>query len=223
MNYLVIGLILFLGVHSVGIVAPAWRERMMAQLGERQWKGIYSVIAIIGFVLLIYGYGQARQEPVVLYAPPLWTRHIAMLLLLPVFPLLFAAYLPGSIRTTLKHPMLVAVKLWALAHLLANGTLADVVLFGGLLVWAIADRISLARRPPKETPAAPPLRANDAIAVVLGLAVYVAFVFWLHRVLIGVPVILPAPSSTHLAAFISLEVGGNRPVEVRRTCTTPPA
>jgi uncharacterized membrane protein len=187
MIILVCGLIVFLGVHSIGIVAPASRDRMLAEFGEKKWKGIYSLVAVVGFVLLIYGYGQTRQAPVVLYSPPLWMRHATMLLLLPVFPLLFAAYLPGRIQATLKHPMLLAVMLWALAHLLSNGTLADLLLFGGFLAWAIADRMSMEKRAPKVTAGAPPSRANDAIAVVLGLAVYVAFVFWLHTAIIGVP------------------------------------
>jgi uncharacterized membrane protein len=187
MLILVCGLIVFLGVHSAGIVAPAWRDRMLAQVGERKWKGIYSLVAVVGFLLLIYGYGQARQAPMVLYTPPFWMRHATMLLLLPVFPLLFAAYLPGRIQETLKHPMLLAVMLWAFAHLLSNGTLASLLLFGGFLAWAIADRISMERRAPKAIPGAPPSRANDAIAVVLGLAVYVAFAFWLHTAIIGVP------------------------------------
>ncbi|MBN1240391.1 MAG: NnrU family protein [Gammaproteobacteria bacterium] len=191
MIWLIAGMILFFGVHSIAIVAPAWRGRMLERLGEGKWKGIYSLLAAAGLVLLIYGYGQARQQPVVLYTPPFWTRHVAALLLLPVFPMLFAAYLPGRIRAALKHPMLAAVKLWALAHLIANGMLADVLLFGGFLVWAVADRISLKRRPPKPTPAAPPRRANDAVAVVLGLAVYGAFVLWLHGLLIGVPLVVP--------------------------------
>ena len=191
MSYLIIGLLLFLGVHSVAIVAPAWRDRMQARLGEGKWKGIYSLASIVGFLLLIYGYGQARQDPVVLYAPAPWTRHLAALLMLPVFPLLFAAYLPGRIKAALKHPMLVAVKLWAVAHLIANGMLADLLLFGGFLAWAVADRISFKRRPPKAVPGAPPSPANDAIAVVAGLATYVVFVLWLHLKLIGVPVIVP--------------------------------
>ena len=191
MILLIIGLILFFGIHSVAIVAPAWRERAMARLGTGTWKGIYALFAAVGLALLIYGYGQARQTPVVLYTPPFWTRHIAVLLLLAVFPLLFAAYLPGRIKATLKHPMLVAVKLWAFSHLLANGTLADLLLFGGFLVWAVADRISLKHRSPQETPGAPPRVYNDAIAVALGLAVYVAFIFWLHALLIGVPATVP--------------------------------
>ena len=193
MIYLIIGLLLFLGVHSVAIVAPRWRERMLSRLGEGKWKGLYSAVAAVGLVLLIYGYGQARQDPILVYAPPLWTRHLTALLMLPVFPLLFATYLPGRIKAVLKHPMLASVKLWAFAHLLSNGMLADVLLFGGLLLWAVADRISLKRRPPKPIPQAAPSKTNDAIAIVAGLAVYVAFVFWLHLWLIGVPVALPAP------------------------------
>jgi uncharacterized membrane protein len=191
MTLLILGLVLFLGVHSIAIVAPEWRARVIERLGESKWKGVYSLIAIAGFVLLIYGYGEARQQPVVLYAPPFWTRHVAALLMLPVFPMLLAAYLPGRIRSTLKHPMLAAVKLWAVAHLIANGMLADVLLFGGLLAWAVADRISLKRRAPKPTPSAPPGRANDLIAVAGGLIVYAAFALWLHSLLIGVPVAVP--------------------------------
>ena len=186
MGYLLVGLALFLGVHSVAIVAPEWRDRRVAALGEVPWKGVYALVSIVGFLLLIYGFGQARLDPVVLYAPPPWLRHITALLMLPVFPLLFAAYLPGRIKTALKHPMLAAVKFWALAHLLSNGNLGDVLLFGGFLVWAVLDRISLKHRPPRTIPGAPPSKFNDAIAVVLGLVVYVAFVKWLHVLWIGV-------------------------------------
>jgi uncharacterized membrane protein len=186
MVWLVLGLILFLGIHSVAIVAPGWRDAQAMRLGDMPWKGLYSLIAIAGFVVLIVGYGLARQSPVVLYTPPAWTRHLALLLMLPVFPLLLAAYLPGRIQATLKHPMLVSVKLWAVAHLLANGTLADVLLFGGFLVWAVADRISVKRRPPRKTPAAPQRGLNDVIAVVGGLALYALFVMGGHRWLFGV-------------------------------------
>ena len=150
-------------------------------------KGLYSIVAITGFVLIVWGYGLARQDPTFLYMPPFWLRHVAFLLLVPVFPLLLAAYFPGRIQATLKHPMLVALKLWALAHLLVNGTLADVLLFGGLLAWAVVDRISLKRRIPRAIPSLPRSGLNDVIAIVLGLAIYAAFVFWLHRVLIGIP------------------------------------
>jgi uncharacterized membrane protein len=150
---------------------------------------LYSVAAGIGLALVIVGYGLARRDPVVLYAPPVPLRHLALLLMLPVFPLLFAAYLPGRISRIARHPMLLATKLWATAHLLANGTLADVLLFGGFLVWAVADRISVKRRAPdpaRAVPGAPPRPMNDAIALVGGLAVYALTAFWAHRVLFGV-------------------------------------
>lgn len=187
MSILVLGLILFLGVHSVSIVAPGWRDAQIAQRGERVWKGVYAVISLVGFVLLVYGYGLARQTPVVLYTPPQALRHVALLLMLPVFPLLFAAYLPGRIQRTVKHPMLLAVKFWALAHLLVNGTVADVLLFGAFLLWAVADRIAVKRRAvPRQVPGAPASGFNDVAALVGGLAAYVVFVFWAHVWLIGV-------------------------------------
>lgn len=186
MSFLIIGLVLFLGIHSVSIFAPAWRDRQAAQRGEAAWKGLYTVVSLIGFALLVYGYGVARQTPVVLYAPPTAMRHVALLLMLPVFPLLLAAYLPGRIKTVAKHPMLVATKLWAVAHLLSNGSLADVLLFGGFLAWAVADRISLKRRVPRAVPGAPASAANDLIVVVGGLGLYAGFLLWGHRWLIGV-------------------------------------
>ncbi len=189
MTYLILGLAIFLGIHSISIVAPSTRDRWAAALGANAWRGTYSLISIVGFVLLVYGYGLARQAPVVLYAPPPWLRHFALLLMLPVFPLLFAAYLPGRIKTAMKHPMLVAVKIWALAHLLANGMLADVLLFGAFLAWAVVDRISLKRRVARAVPSAAPSHWNDVIALVGGLVVYGLTLGWLHYVLIGVPLI----------------------------------
>jgi uncharacterized membrane protein len=189
MLVLVLGLVVFLGVHSVSIVAPRWRAATIARVGEKPWKGLYSIAAGVGLALVIVGYGMARRDPVVLYAPPAALRHLALLVMVPVFPLLFAAYLPGRIRAAAKHPMLLAVKLWALAHLLANGTLADVLLFGGFLAWAVADRIAVKRRSAVEVhavPGAPPRPYNDAIAVAVGLLVYVALVLRGHRWLIGV-------------------------------------
>jgi uncharacterized membrane protein len=186
MSYLIIGLVLFLGVHSVAIVASDWRDRTLARMGEGPWKGLYSVISIAGFVLLIWGYGLARQTPTVLYMPPVWMRYVTAALMLPVFPLLLAAYLPGRIRAALKHPMLAAVVLWAFAHLVANGMLADVLLFGGFLVWAVADRLSMKRRPVRVIRTAPPTGFNDLISVVVGLALYAVFVLWLHAKWFGV-------------------------------------
>jgi uncharacterized membrane protein len=189
MLVLVLGLVVFLGVHSVSIVAPHWRAATIARVGEKPWKGLYSIAAGVGLALVIVGYGMARRDPVVLYAPPAALRHLALLVMVPVFPLLFAAYLPGRIRAAAKHPMLLAVKLWALAHLLANGTLADALLFGGFLAWAVADRLAVKRRSAVEAhavPGAPPRPYNDAIAVAVGLLVYVALVLRGHRWLIGV-------------------------------------
>lgn len=186
MSLLILGLVLFLGVHSVSIVAPGWRDAMQARLGEGPWKALYSLISLAGFALVVVGYGAARQNPVVLYLPPVWMRHVALLLMVPVFPLLLAAYLPGRIKTAARHPMLLAVKVWATAHLLANGSVADVLLFGGFLAWAVADRISLKRRVQRPLPGAPAGPLNDAIAVVAGLALYAVFVFGGHAWLIGV-------------------------------------
>jgi uncharacterized membrane protein len=186
MGIFLVGLVLFLGIHSVSIVAPAWRAGQVARLGERPWKGLYAGLAAVGLGLLIYGYGVARHHPVVLYTPPSGLRHLALLLMLPVFPLLIAAYFPGRIKAATRHPMLLAVKLWATAHLLANGTLVDVLLFGGFLVWAVADRISVKRRPPGNVPGAPPGRWNDLIAVAAGLAIYALLLLSGHRWLFGV-------------------------------------
>jgi uncharacterized membrane protein len=192
MTYLIIGLLLFLGIHSVGIVAPAWRDRTAARMGDLSWKAVYALVAVIGFIMLVHGYAIARLDPTILYTPPLWMRHVAALLLLPVFPLLLAAYLPGRIKAAVKHPMLTATKAWAVAHLLVNGTVADVLLFGGFLAWAVADRIAAGKRPvQRRTPGAPPSKVNDVIAVIGGLALYVVFVVWAHQQFIGVPPFLP--------------------------------
>jgi len=186
MSILVAGLLLFLGAHSVSIFADGWRNRTVARMGEQAWQALFGLVAIAGFALIVWGYGLARLQPVVVYVPPIWLRHLVLLLMVPVFPLLLAAYLPGRIQSAAKHPMLAAVKLWAFAHLLANGMLADLVLFGAFLAWAIADRISMKRREPRPVAGAPPSKANDAIALVAGLALYAAFVMGLHRWLIGV-------------------------------------
>lgn len=189
MTLLIIGLLLFLGVHSISIFGHRWRDVTAARIGEMPWKGLYSLASLAGIVLIVVGYGLARQEPVVLYVPPGWMRHLGLLLLLFVFPLLLAAYLPGYIKRKLRHPLLIAVKTWAFAHLLMNGMLADAVLFGAFLAWAVADRISLKRRPQREMlVTAPASKWNDAIAVVVGLAIYAWFVAGLHQWLIGVPI-----------------------------------
>jgi uncharacterized membrane protein len=186
MAFLIAGLVLFLGAHSVSIVNEPWRNRVATRIGEKGWQGLYGIVAITGFVLIVWGYGLAREHPVIIYAPPAGMRHLTLLLMLPVFPMLLSAYLPGRIQSTLKHPMLAAVKLWAFAHLLANGNLRDVALFGSFLIWAVADRISMKRRTQRPIPGAPPSPANDAIAVVAGLILYVAFILGVHKWLIGV-------------------------------------
>ena len=188
MALLLLGMILFFAAHSVSIASPHWRDSMVTRVGEMPWKAAYGLVSLAGLVMMVYGYGLARMDPVFLYHPPMFLRHITSLLMLPVFPLLLAAYLPGRIQRWSRHPMLVAVKLWALAHLLANGTLADLLLFGGFLAWAVADRISLRHRAPRPVPGAPATPVNDFIVVLGGLALYVVFALWLHPRLIGVPV-----------------------------------
>jgi uncharacterized membrane protein len=194
MALLLIGLILFLGLHSVRVFAEPWRTATIARIGPLPWKGIYSVISIAGFVLLVWGYGQSRQQ-MPLWDPPGWTRHVTALLMLPVFILFVAAYVPGNgIKRRLKHPQILSVKLWALAHLLSNGNLADVLLFGGFLVWAMVDfRAARGRdRAASPSPQPSPQRGEGvrtAVCVVVGLLVYVAFAIWLHPMLIGVRVI----------------------------------
>ena len=188
MTLLMLGLVLFLGVHSTRIVADGWRTATIARVGEKPWKGIYSLLSIAGFVLLVIGYGAARQSPVVLFAPPVWTRHLAALLTIPAFVLLAAAYVPGNaIKRAVGHPMMAGVKVWALAHLLANGTLADVLLFGTFLAWAVLGFIAARRRDRAAGttyPAGPGSRT--AITVVVGLVAWAVFAFALHRPLIGV-------------------------------------
>ena len=186
MTTLILGLVIFLGAHSVSIVAPAWRDAMAARLGALPWRAVYSLVSLAGFVLMLRGYSAARLDPVVLYNPPAFLRHVSALIMLPVFPLLLAAYLPGRIKTATKHPMLAATKAWALAHLLVNGMLADVLLFGGFLAWAVADRISAGKRPARPLPGAPPSKLNDVIAIVGGLVLYGVFVMWAHQHLVGV-------------------------------------
>jgi len=189
-HLLLLGLILFLGVHSIAIVAPSWRDRMAARFGPGLWRGLYSLIAAAGMVLIVLGYSNARMEPTVLYVSPVWVYAITATLMLPVFPLLLSAYLPGAIRKAARHPMLAAVKIWAFAHLLANGMLADVLLFGSVLAWAVFERISLKRRTPRPVPSAPESPWNDAIAVVGGLVLYGIILNGGHAWLIGVPLSL---------------------------------
>lgn len=188
MSLLLAGLALFLGVHSVRIFADDWRTARVARMGPLAWKGIYSVVSLAGFVLLVYGYGMSRQSPVDLWLPPVWTRHLAALLTLPVFILFAAAYIPGTrIKEKLRHPMILGVKAWAIAHLLSNGRLGDVVLFGAFLLWAILDfRAARQRDRAQGTTYAAGGTARDIIVVVIGLAAWAAFALYLHGPLIGV-------------------------------------
>lgn len=187
MALLILGLLLFLGAHSTRIFGEAWRKAMIARIGEGPWKGIYSVLSILGFVLLVWGYGQARQQ-MPLWDPPAFMRHLTALLMLPVFVLFVAAYVPrNGIRARLHHPQALSVKLWAFAHLLSNGNAADVLLFGAFLAWGVLVFIAARKRDRAEGKVYPPgtLRGT-AISVVAGLAVYAAFVMGLHTWLIGV-------------------------------------
>ncbi|SAK51516.1 NnrU family protein [Caballeronia ptereochthonis] len=182
-----LGLIVFFGVHSISIVAPRWRDAQVGRLGDGRWKGLFSLVSIAGFVAMLYGYGIVRHAPVLVYVPPIALRHLALLLMVPVFPLLIAAYFPGRVRHLSRHPMLLAVILWALSHLITNGTLNDVLLFGAFLVWAVADLISVGRRAHvRPVPGAPASAMNDVIVVVGGLGLYAFMLLWGHAHLIGV-------------------------------------
>ena len=184
MLQLLIGIVLFFGIHSVSIVALPLRDRLAKNI-PLGWSLGYSLVALAGVVLMIRGYAELRSAPTVLYVTPYWMRHVASLLLLPVFVFFIAPYFPGRIKKALKHPQLVAVKLWAFSHLLVNGMLADVLLFGAFLAWAVAVRISLKRRPQRPLPGAPESAANDIILVVVGTALYFGFAFWAHEWLFG--------------------------------------
>ena len=188
MGALILGLVLFLGMHSVRIAGEGWRTQLIAQRGANAWKGLYTAVSLVGFGLILWGYGQARQAPQVLWASPLWTRHLAGLLMLLAMVLLVAAYLPrNQIKARLHHPMVLAVKVWALAHLLANNTAADVLLFGSFLLWAVLDFRSSRQRDrlgavryASGTPVA------TALTILLGAALWAGLAVWAHAGLFGV-------------------------------------
>lgn len=188
MALLILGLVLFLGVHSVRVFAEGTRTRFIAQRGENAWKGLYSVLSIAGFVLLIWGYGLARQHPVVLWTPPTWARHLAALLTLPAFVLLAAAYVPGnSIKARLHHPMVLGIKVWAFSHLFVGRTLAAEVLFAGFLVWAALSFRAARARDRAAGRVYPPGRVGPTVATVaVGGVAWVGFAMWGHAALIGV-------------------------------------
>jgi uncharacterized membrane protein len=188
MLVLILGIVIFLGIHSVRILAPGFRDRQIAAGGEGRWKAIFSVIALVGLVLIVWGYSMARLTAPILYEPPVWMRHVNLLLMYFSFVILVASQMPpGRIKAALKHPMLVAVKIWAFGHLLANGDLAALLLFGSFLVWAVVDRISVKRR--GETGPAPGPVTWDIAAIAVGTVLYGLFVWRLHEWLFGVPAI----------------------------------
>lgn len=190
---LTVGLLLFLGIHAF-TMARGSRARLIARIGEGPYKGLYSLVSLLGLVLIVIGYGQYRQGGYIpVWDPPVWTRHLALLLVWIAFVCFAAAYSPGRIKRHLKHPMLVGVKIWALAHLLANGDLGSILLFGTILIWAVLARISIKYRDEAPVHGAPTETStgirNDVIAVVVGTLLYAAFALWLHPWLIGVPVL----------------------------------
>jgi uncharacterized membrane protein len=188
MTWLLLGLFLFLATHSLRMLAPGLRFEMIGRLGEMGWKALFSVISLLSFGMLIYGYAQARLDPSILWVPPVWTRHLASLLTLPAFMLLVAAYVPGNhFKARIGHPMYAAVKLWALAHLLANGALHDLLLFGSFLIWAVAGFISGRRRDRAESWRPGPGRWLSTLAVIVaGAGLWVVFALFLHARWIGV-------------------------------------
>jgi uncharacterized membrane protein len=191
MTILILGLIVFIGAHAF-TMAREPRARAIARLGEGPYKGLYSLVSLVGLVLIVWGFGEYRAGGYTqVWNPPVWTRHLAVLLVWPAFVAFTAAYLPGRIRRALKHPMLAGLKIWALAHLLANGDLGSMLLFGALLAWAVVARISTKRRDEVldhgGPVAAPAGWRNDILALAIGTALYLVFLLWLHPLLIGVP------------------------------------
>lgn len=188
MAALVMGLVLFLGIHSTRIVSNDWRTSAMERFGERKYKFLYSLLSIAGFALIVWGYGLARQDPVVLWnPPPTWLRHAVSLLTLAAFVLVVAAYVPGNhLKAKLRHPMILGVKLWAFSHLIVNNTLADVLLFGSFLVWAVLDYRSSRRRDRTLATVLDGVASRTVLTVVIGVVAWAVFAFWLHRLWIGV-------------------------------------
>lgn len=191
MTQLILGLIVFFGVHSLPI-RSGLKERIIERIGPLGYRGVFSLVSLVGLYLIIVGYGQARLEDVpVLYDPPDWTRHLVMLFMIPVFILLIAAYVQGRIKRKARHPMLVAIKLWAFSHLLVRGDLASVLLFGSFLVWAVVDRISLKHRHNEGGANAFHLDESrpylEVLVILAGLLAYGLFVWKGHELVIGYP------------------------------------
>lgn len=190
MTIMIIGLLIFLGSHSVRIFAENWRQQQIAKRGETNWKLVYSVVSFIGLVIAIYGFGQMRLDPIYVWHPPMGMRHAVALLMLPAFIMLAATYVPhNAIKAKLGHPMVLSVKIWAFAHLLANGRLGDIIFFAAFLIWAILSFKAAKKRDRLTPPAAVSTTKTATIAsVIIGLVAYVLFAFYLHAMLIGVPV-----------------------------------
>ena len=188
MAILILGLVIFLGLHSVRIVGEGWRTQTIRRIGAQPWKGVYSIASLVGFGLIVWGFGLARQQPLQLWSPPAGMRHLAALLTLVAFVLLVAAYVPGNaIKARVHHPMVLAVKIWALAHLLANGNLAHLLLFGSFLLWAVFNFSAARRRDRLAATVYPPGQRSATITtLVVGVAAWAVFAFWLHGLLIGV-------------------------------------
>jgi uncharacterized membrane protein len=188
MSVLILGLIVFLGLHSIRIVAADWRNRQVERIGLNRWKGIYSIVAAIGLILIVVGFGLARQHPVLLYVPPMWLRHLNALFMLIALILFPAARVPNNhIKARLHHPQVLAVKTWAFGHLLATGMLHDVVLFGSFFIWAVVLFAVSRRRDRRNGTVYPPGTVKGTvITVVAGVVLWALFAFWLHNWLFGV-------------------------------------
>ncbi|MBB3315753.1 putative membrane protein [Rhizobium sp. BK181] len=189
MALLIVGIIIFLGLHLIRVIAPGLRQSMIDRLGENGWKGVYSVLSILSLILLIYGFGHARQVTGVLYTPPVWMAHIAVTLMLIALICLVASLLPaGRIAVKTKHPMVLSVKIWAFAHLLANGETSSVLLFAAFLAWGVILRIALKRRERAGELTLRPFVSGkyDLYAAIIGVVVWALITFKLHELLIGV-------------------------------------
>lgn len=187
MGTLIAGLVLLLGTHSLRFFDAGWREAGVARLGERGWKALYAVVSLAGLVLIIIGFGAARAHPVVVWSPPGWTTHVTALFAVIGFVLIAATYVPGTkLKATLGHPMVAGVKSWAFGHLVGNGTLAGIVLFGAILLWSVYAFGALRRRDRAAALVRAPGRASrDVIAVVVGVVAALVFALLLHGPLIG--------------------------------------
>lgn len=190
MWFLVVGLLLFLGTHSIRISGDTLRDRLIAGLGLARFKALYAIASLLGFGLLVYGFGIARDSPVVLWTPPTALKHLTYLLTLLSMVLMAAVYVPrNAIKAKMHHPMVLSVKVWALAHLLANGNLAHMVLFGSILLWSVLlFKASRARDKRLQVVYVPGNKASTLLTLEIGFAMWLVFVAWAHGWLIGVQV-----------------------------------